>query len=363
VEATATKGAIDDATEAIEKANEAMYYVQAPAPAAPDVDLFTFGKPQQQEQYVHNQPTGSYEQSPEPQQQPTYHSSEPSYGSVYKTASYEQSSSYEHPQPSYEQSQPSYEQPPYNSSEPDPWGNTSGSFGGVMGGAPLPAGSTPSSTVPLYASDATTTLSSVGMDEIGTLKRALKDAEDLARDAHDNCRALNAQADELRRMADEAEQQARAYRECMDKQDKKKKGLFRNKGKQYDYAEGEKLALDAKAKRDKVMGLQSQMKDAEALAADTKRAVDTLRSRIEDAEMNVASANSMEHQHQVKPSYSYTSPISASSTNGYGEGFDQSAMGYAAPAGSNPGVMSGEGGISIPTPMAGDADPYENPFK
>jgi hypothetical protein len=56
----------------------------------------------------------------------------------------------------------------------------------------------------------------------------------------------------------------------------------------------ERLAMDARDKKDAMLLAQSQVKDAEALALATKREAERLNKEAEDAQMSAAAAASMQ---------------------------------------------------------------------
>lgn len=137
--------------------------------------------------------------------------------------------------------------------------------------------------------------------------------------------------------------------------------------------------MDAKQKKEKLLEAEAQNKDAQALAAETKREAERLRREVEDAELTAASEASMQ-QVQPKsnghpppqtaqqdaspyemgiPSYNYGVPKPQPTANNGGYG--GTAYGGYNNGDFNPSVM-GSGGVSIPTPAGGD-DPYGNPFQ
>jgi hypothetical protein len=169
--------------------------------------------------------------------------------------------------------------------------------------------------------------------------------------------------------------------------------------------EADKLAQEAKSKREQLLAVQSQANDAQALTLETKREAEILRNEAEDAEVRVVSAASMEHsqpsngyrtQSDSDPSYGmgqgksyYSQPSSppaqdgfngqplGGNSGGYGAPPPAQSGGYGAPppvqggyddqsfgansGGYNNAVMGGGGGMDIPTPSGND-DPYSNPF-
>ncbi|GKY99291.1 hypothetical protein MPSEU_000884200 [Mayamaea pseudoterrestris] len=251
---------------------------------------------------------------------------------------------------------------------------STGSFGNIMGGdvGALPSENT---TLSLYAVPETNAAeSSPSMDDVGALKKKLKEAEDVAREAEDSRRAVAAELDEIRRVADEADQKARQFQVDLDKQATKKKGLLGGRGKKKEAKEGEQLSADSNQKKTKVLQIQAQLKDAEALASDTRKEVERLRREVEDSEVQVASAASMQHQQSLSaPSYGAplndyggASPTTMSAAPSWFPQTNQSAPvtnGDGSMGGFESHVMGGGGGYDIPEPVTGDADPYGNPFE
>jgi len=151
--------------------------------------------------------------------------------------------------------------------------------------------------------------------------------------------------------------------------------------------EGERLTQDAKAKKDKLMEAQSQLNDAQALASETKAEADRLRREVEEAEIKVASAASMQHHAPPTSAPAPTLPINngngfpsqpvAPDASPYGMGtapFPSYGMeqkpgepfgGHEAPHDTFNSNVMGSGGFSIPIPAATTTspdDPYSNPF-
>lgn len=221
--------------------------------------------------------------------------------------------------------------------------------------------------------DVIRSVASVG--EIDAMKMKAKEAEDIARDAEESSRQALAQVNELRRLADEAEKEARKHSAEEEDGKKKKKGWGRGGAKKKtDAKEAERLAQDANAKKQKLLQAQSQANDALALVKATKREAEKLRSEAEEAEIQAASAASMHQQQQdqekqqheqqqQQQQQQYSAP-----SNGYEESGDYGApsfsYGLQQPFGGesgafNPNVMGNGGGIEIPAPSG---DPYDNPF-
>ena len=143
--------------------------------------------------------------------------------------------------------------------------------------------------------------------------------------------------------------------------------------------DGEKLAGDAKTKKEAFLQAQSQVNDASAVAQATKAEAESLRKKAEDAEMSAAAAASMESS---KQEHSKSNGYGASTSYGLPHAGDSygvppssgsDSYGLKPPAESpysmgapptdeqsyNPSVMGSGGGFSIPTPSG---DPYDNPF-
>ena len=378
-EATETKKAIDEAYEGIERANAALQAPPAPVPSF-DQDLFGFGGDAAPTSAP--TPVQAYQES-----YPTHVATVNSFASQDSQAHHvvEQQPSYasqQSVQPVHEPS-PSYQQYTvplnnYGHENGDSYGvpthrknQSTGSFGNIMGGD---VGALPpdNHAMSLYATQKpSSTGQSPSMDDISTLKKKLKEAEDVARDAEDSRRSIAAELDEIRRLADEANQKARQFQVDIDKQANKKKGILGGRGKKKDPKEGEQLSADFNQTKAKVMSIQAQLKDAEALAADTRKEAERLRKEIEDSEVRVASEASMQQSQSAPASYSYGAPPP---TSDYGmtstldaapSWFLQSQTPSAATNGDggfDSNVMGG-GGFSIPEPVSGSADPYSNPFE
>lgn len=228
------------------------------------------------------------------------------------------------------------------------------------------------------------------MGQVNELKSKAREAQDVAQDAEESRRALSAQLDELRRVADEAEDQARKHATGKDT-DKKKRGRFSRGGsKKTDAKEAARLATEAKSKKDQCLAVQAQVKDADILAQQTKQEADRLRQEAEEAEMRIASAASMQQQAPAPASNGHAEKSFASA--GFGAPPPSAGMGQAPPNTMAPmmgqappamgqaqpyyamapapysgafdnGVMGGGNGVSIPTPAAQDSqDPWGNPF-
>jgi hypothetical protein len=269
---------------------------------------------------------------------------------------------------------------------------SSSGFGEVMGGnvdlSSLARG-TEEAIKNVTSYDGIAHISSI--EELEVLKSKSKEADDVANSAEESRRQLLAQMEELRRVADEAEKRSREA----SAKPQKKKGLFKGGqvkkdavclirfGRYVEFLssrlinfvlscisqkEIEKLAMDARDKRDALLQVQSQVKDAEALAIATKKEAESLRKEAEDAEMQATVAASMQQQQEHHSAPALHVP---SSQNGNGYSFAHNEPGIKPPHIHNTGfggpphefdsnVMAG-GGHSIPAPSGYD-DPYSNPF-
>jgi len=210
---------MDDAYNGIEQANEAARAAPPAPPPAPTADLFGFDAP-------------APAQAPAP-------------APADMSASYQQQQQYQQQQHDQHIHRTHSESPgiqqSYSSQEGGLYGGISSSGPGyeegegIMGGAPTPLPSEP--TMPPATSYPPVMSASMGgaapaaaasMDNIEALKKKLKEAEDVARDAAESKRQMEAHAKELRRLADEADHKSRQYNKLPD--EVKKKG-FLGRGK------------------------------------------------------------------------------------------------------------------------------------
>ena len=385
-EATETKKAIDEAYEGVERANAALQAPPAPAPSF-DQDLFGFGgdaastsaptptQPYQESYPTHVATAASFaSQDSQPhhvvEQQPSYTSHQSEQVAHEPVPSYQQ---YTVPLSNFgQETGDNY----YGGGPTHRKNQSTGSFGNIMGGdvGALPPDNHSMSPYASQQPSLTGQSQSPSMDDINVLRKNLKEAEDVARDAEDSRRSIAAELDEIRKLADEADQKARQFQADIDKQASKKKGLLGGRGKKKDPKEGDQLTADFNQKKAKVMSIQAQLKDAEALAADTKKEAERLRKEIEETEVHLASAASIQPSQSAAATYSYGAPPPASN---YGmtppldaapSWFPQSQTASAVSNGDN-GVggfdsnVMGGGGFSIPEPLSGSTDPYSNPFE
>jgi hypothetical protein len=228
-EARATKDALDDAYQGIEKLNEASRAAPAPGPAVNyDSDLFGFDVssapiPQQQSSSTPTPYGAAAPPQPAPQvsNDKSYdddhrnsHDNALSFGSDANSSNVKQNIHRSNAYQSYDSSAAGYG-----------LGTTSSGYmegEGIMGGAPTPLPTEPTYGSAGYGNGAVPTAA-----EIADLKKKLKEAQDVAREAEESKRQVVAHADELRRIADEAEDTARKYQNQPESM--KKKGLFGKK--------------------------------------------------------------------------------------------------------------------------------------
>jgi hypothetical protein len=228
-EANATKEAIDEAYDGIEKANEVAH---APPPAAPtmDGDLFSWDEPAGP--VKDSSPPLPGDSGPLPgDSAPAQLSRDSAVNQQYsvpaltdKARSVQQN---EPPPPApaaEENHQPTFVyQPPAPAPASDSYGHKrdpSLGFGEVMGGsAPDLKGMASEETGGAASHDAYGDAPSI--QNVEELKKKAKEAHDVAKDAEDSRQQLVAQLNELRRVADQAEQ---AARDAANKSAGKKKG-------------------------------------------------------------------------------------------------------------------------------------------
>lgn len=169
----------------------------------------------------------------------------------------------------------------------------------VMGGAAPPLSLNEGGLSPPAVSQSMS--STYGYDEdtmqhVEMLNKKVKAAEETARDAELVQKKLKAECDELRADADRAEANARSLRAAT--QEKKKGGVFGGGGgkKKKTAREAERAAEDAAAITKRFMQVQGQTNNAEAVAIETKRELEKLRSEAEQAELDAAQAASIREQ-------------------------------------------------------------------
>eukprot|EP00541_Cyclophora_tenuis_P006082 CAMPEP_0116565754 /NCGR_PEP_ID=MMETSP0397-20121206/14068_1 /TAXON_ID=216820 /ORGANISM="Cyclophora tenuis, Strain ECT3854" /LENGTH=475 /DNA_ID=CAMNT_0004092551 /DNA_START=35 /DNA_END=1462 /DNA_ORIENTATION=- len=221
--------------------------------------------------------------------------------------------------------------------------------------------------------------------EVESLRQQALDAEQSAREAEETRRTLAIEADKLKQMAETAEAEVRALQE---KAATKKRGFGR--GKKNIQKDIEQASQDAAERKKHFMEMQTQASNAQTLAMDSKRQADKLRQQAEQAELDLAAAESAKEAQQS----SAPAPVQATGTTsgdygfgnqtepspygglslGFGNGAPASSEGFGGfgsgimggSGDSGGGIMGGSGGsgISIPTPQAGaDSYNYDNPFK
>jgi hypothetical protein len=222
-EAKATKDALDDAYQSIEKLNEATRAAPAPAPSSNyDSDLFGFDVstapiPQQQTQLGGASSEDPAHQASHDRSLEDHHQDQEnvsSFGSDSNKQNIHRSNAYH-----------SYDSSAAASGGGYGLGTTSSGYmegEGIMGGAPAPLPSDNPYGTPGYSNGGVPTAA-----EIADLKKKLREAQDVAREAEESKRQVVAHAEELRRLADEAEDTARKYQN--QPESSKKKGLFGKK--------------------------------------------------------------------------------------------------------------------------------------
>lgn len=138
--------------------------------------------------------------------------------------------------------------------------------------------------------------------------------------------------------------------------------------------------MDAKDKKEAMLLVQAQVKDAEALAKATKLEAEKLNKEAESAQIMAAAAASLQDQPSppatngyqkgtAAPSYSFghsTGPpsygMSKPSMSQTPASNDDGGTYGRSPAGGFDSTVMGSGGNDIPTPSGFD-DPYSNPFE
>jgi hypothetical protein len=255
---------------------------------------------------------------------------------------------------------------------------------GFVASAPAPAlyNAAPPVAAQSYA-QAPPISNAVTRSDIEDAKKALAAAEQNARQAEETYLALSAETESLRKASEAAEADAMA---------KHDKAAKKRVGKKKVMKDAEDASIDAAGKKKHYLEMQSQTTSAFSVATESKREVDKLRHKVEQLELDFASAESTKDSAQSVPA-----PYSAAvQTNGQSWGIPdptpQSHTSYgidqskAAPAFGNPqgygngmpammmqtqrsddsfgfgdGIMGGGNGLSIPTPSGNDYN-YNNPF-
>ena len=210
-EARATKTAIDEAYEGVETANEAAH-AAPPAPAPAETDFFGGW--------------GSDAPPPAPLPAPTENAPLRA-----RTENVESSSQPQHDEtPSYDHTPAPAAPGMFDGGGYDPGHNRNISnmsgFGEVMGTGPGLGSLSAVDETSMYGSGSVP--GSPSMAEVEIMKSKSKEADDVAKDAEESRRQLTAQLEEMRRLADEAENLSRAA----SAKPVKKKGLLRRGGVQ-----------------------------------------------------------------------------------------------------------------------------------
>jgi hypothetical protein len=235
-ETTATKQAMDEAYDGLEKAHAQSKSLSAPTPMmTPEADLFSWGSPElptatssKTQSNGYSQHLASSQEEEEEQQSIEQQQTLPAPATV----SFAQPPPQMTTNPPHQQQRQapvftfnqslktpgSYDGGGYN---PNQHAGASG-FGEVMGG---------SADLQSLTGSIDALPNTPSMKEIDDLKSQSREADAVARDAEANHRHLVAQMAELRRLADEAENKARSLSE----KPPKKKGMFSSgKGKKVD---------------------------------------------------------------------------------------------------------------------------------
>ena len=260
------------------------------------------------------------------------------------------------------------------------------SYGDSIWPTPPPAAAAPapvaeSTPAPAPAMPAGTTIVTKG--ELEKLRQEALAAQQAAQEAEDTRRTLAIEADKLRQQADDAESEARALSE---KASTKKRGFGR--GKKNLQKDADKAHEEVGEKRKHFMEMQMQANNAQTIAMETKREAERLRQEVEQGELALAAAESVQDTQPAPAPAPEPAPVEEpTQTPGglpgaglYGGGLPPlGTAGGLPPLGTGPGlaappsyegfgnIMGGTGssGTSIPTPQAGGgdaSDPYSNPF-
>lgn len=139
------------------------------------------------------------------------------------------------------------------------------------------------------------------------------------------------------------------------------------------------MAADARQKKESLLEVQAQVKDAEALALATRQEAEKIQKRAEDAQVQAATAASMQPNatNDNPDPRQPVAPIHGSQQGAYGPTDPQFFTGHSGPSynpvnqptgygvgqhqsGFNANVMASGGGFAIPTPQNDDV--YSNPF-
>jgi hypothetical protein len=229
--------------------------------------------------------------------------------------------------------------------------------GGVMGGGPV--GGFPDAPAPVvdsYSFSAAPTRETFSAQEVASLKSQALVAERASQEAEEMLRTLTEEADKLRRLADEAEADALAKQE---KAEKMGRGL--GGGKKKKAMKDAELALsDAAAKRKHCLEMEGQAANATQNVAELKQQTEQMRQQFEQAELDLASAESVRWTQPASSApaaaYGALAPVKESPAVYNNYGLDSHA---ASPAFGNTPVDSGHGNGE---PMPGFNGSYGAPM-
>ncbi|KAL3940112.1 MAG: hypothetical protein SGBAC_005273 [Bacillariaceae sp.] len=210
--------------------------------------------------------------------------------------------------------------------------------GGVYGAAAAATAIAESSAAPSPPPD-----NSAAVAQLEELKKKYKGAQEIASAAAASHIKLAQEADELRGDADKAEANARSLRASAD--EKKKKGRFggSNKKKALN-RDAERAGQTANDLRKRFLAIQGQASDASAVAMETKREAQKLKDAVEQAELDMASAASMQDQKVDQGKQAAAAPPA---------GYGQPPAGYGYP----PPAANGYPPAAYGAPQAGYGQP------
>jgi hypothetical protein len=179
--------------------------------------------------------------------------------------------------------------------------------GGVMGGGGLVGGFSDApapAVVDSHNFSSASTREKFSAQEVASMKSQALQAERASQEAEDMLRTLTEEAGKLRKLADEAEADARAKQE---KAEKMGRGL--GGGKKKKAIKDAELALsDAAAKRKHCLEMEGQAANATQNVAELKQQTEQMRQQFEQAELDFASAESVR----------WTQPASSAPAAAYG---------------------------------------------
>ncbi|CAJ1956521.1 unnamed protein product [Cylindrotheca closterium] len=241
-----------------------------------------------------------------------------------------------------------------------------GGFGSdfVMGGFAPPPGAgggvyDAAATATSHA-ETSQTVDSEAAAKLEELKKKYKSAQEIASDAAATHIKLAQEADELRGDADKAEANARSLRASADE---KKKGRFGSSGKKKALnRDADNAAQTANDLRKRFLAIQGQASDASAVAMETKREAEKLKEAVEKAEIDMASAASMQDQKAEQAKQSAAAGAAGAPPAGYPQQQPYGAYGYPPPAANGyPPAAYGAPPAGYGQPPAGYGAPGQVP--